>query len=185
MLSVINNNLPWRFDRVEMTDDQLDNWMSSDNKLQQMLQHHNFQDFCYNLPIDSVDNITVEQYIKSADQYLFELVFEPVTKGFAFSPSEKITRVILAEKPMVVYAPVNFLQNLRNLGYKTFDSLWDESYDQLEGQKRHAAILSLVAEICSLPRFKQFEMYLKSRDIRRHNRTTMNKYTITLARSPG
>lgn len=47
-----------------------------------------------------------------------------------FWVTEKICRPMFNYHPFVVLSTPNFLENLRSLGYKTFDSIVDESYDQ-------------------------------------------------------
>jgi hypothetical protein len=44
---------------------------------------------------------------------------------------------------------VNFLNNLQQLGFKTYHSCWDESYDQLEGQDRWQAVRLIIDDIIS------------------------------------
>ncbi len=186
------------FDRPDKIYDSLDLWMPlpDDSKIQRIYQQHNFRSFCQNLPITSIDNYAiVDQYndsdlgenrngelskslIAIGSKYLFELTFETMTLGKTFTPSEKTVRPILAEKPLMVYAPKDFLKNLQNIGFKTFDSLWDESYDQLDGPKRYRAIMDLVKQICMLSKEEQFKLYQASRDICRQNKITLSKYTM-------
>ena len=42
--------------------------------------------------------------------------------------TEKILKPIQQYHPFILLGMYG-LQNLRNLGFKTFDSVWDESYD--------------------------------------------------------
>lgn len=43
--------------------------------------------------------------------------------------TEKIAKPIIAKRPFVVFSGSNYLKNLRSLGFKTFHSIIDESYD--------------------------------------------------------
>jgi hypothetical protein len=45
--------------------------------------------------------------------------------------TEKLFKAILFEKPFVVYGNLNYLKFLKELGFKTFDSIIDESWDSL------------------------------------------------------
>lgn len=47
-----------------------------------------------------------------------------------FMPTEKIIRTIAAQRPFVVLGTHHYLKHLRDMGYKTFDSLWNEDYDR-------------------------------------------------------
>jgi hypothetical protein len=70
------------------------------------------------------------------NRFGIELVAETMTTGETFYPTEKTTRPIIARKPFVTYATKDFLKDLKQMGFKTFDGIWDESYDQLEGPQR-------------------------------------------------
>jgi hypothetical protein len=185
------------FDQPDKIYDKIDDWVPVENAMQRILQHNNFREFCKNLPVKSIDDYSLEdQYtdvtngenrnanpsmslIRTGGKYLFELTFETMTRGFTFTPSEKTVRTIVAEKPLVVYAPKNFLKNLQDIGFKTFGDIWDESYDQLEGPERYRAIMKLVKEICSLPKEKQLELYQQTREICKHNRAKLKKILIS------
>ena len=53
-------------------------------------------------------------------------------EGSHFFPTEKIWKPILAGIPFVCIATQNFLKRVRDLGFKTYDTVWDESYDEEE-----------------------------------------------------
>lgn len=200
LLSAMNHPSPdtdFIFDRPDKIYDSLDLWMPLPDvsTVQRMHQQHNFRSFCQNFPITSVDNYTLrEQYDESSSvenrnakpsqslvaigsKYLFELTFETMTLGKTFTPTEKTVRTIVAEKPLIVYAPKDFLKNLQNIGFETFHSLWDESYDQLDGPERYSAIMNLVKQICMLPKEEQYRLYQASRNICRQNKLLLSKYT--------
>ena len=154
-----------------MFDDQLSEWMPIDNKIQKTLKHYNFREFCSKLPVPLVDTTKITDMINLSSQYLFEVVFETITRGFAFTPGKKTAKTIVVDKPFIAYAPKNFLKNLReDLGFQTFEDLWDESYDQLEGIQRQAAMMSLIQQIGALPKTQQLELYENSRKICAYNR---------------
>jgi hypothetical protein len=46
--------------------------------------------------------------------------------------TEKIVKPILARRLFVVISGQHYLKNLRSLGFKTFDSIIDESYDEID-----------------------------------------------------
>lgn len=97
--------------------------------------------------IGSLDNADVsDQYkadfntnqslLKFYNDFQIEVVIETITVGESFFPTEKTVRPIMGSKPFIVYAPINFLNNLRKIGFKTFDTIWSEEYDQYEGIER-------------------------------------------------
>jgi hypothetical protein len=53
----------------------------------------------------------------------------------------------MAAKPFLVYGPKNFLARLQDLGFKTYNNYWDESYDKLEGPQRWQAMQLVIDDI--------------------------------------
>lgn len=49
-----------------------------------------------------------------------------------FFPTEKTGKAMMSNKPFIVLGSKNFLKNLRSLGFKTFDPVIDESYDEVD-----------------------------------------------------
>jgi hypothetical protein len=175
-----------------MIHDQLCDWMPTVDPVKK----EHFRNFCVDIPVGSVDGYNViDQYtnatsgenrnaaptknlINISGKYLFEITFETMTRGTTFTPSEKTIRTIVAQKPMVVYAPRNFLQQMRLLGFKTFDNLWDESYDQLEGPDRYRKIINIVQQVAGMPANQQLELYQKSRQICTYNKQRLISLTM-------
>jgi hypothetical protein len=62
-------------------------------------------------------------------QIFCEVVCETFFTGKTFMMTEKIMRPIIQHRPFVVQGPKFFLENLKILGFKTFDAWWDENYD--------------------------------------------------------
>jgi hypothetical protein len=63
--------------------------------------------------------------------------------------TEKIYKPILAAHPFIVCANAGFYQDLRNLGFKTFDHLIDESFDSIiNNTQRLRAIVNTVEWLC-------------------------------------
>lgn len=114
-------------------------------------EHDQFQQWWAAPPVGSLDHHQVgDQYVLGCDtnsdllqfydQFDLEIVCESYCYGDTFFPTEKTVRPIAAAKSFVTFGPANFLQRLRNMGFRTFDSVWDESYDQLEGLPRWIAM---------------------------------------------
>lgn len=65
--------------------------------------------------------------------------------------TEKIIKPILARRLFVVFSGANFLYNLKKLGYKTFDTVIDESYDTIEDhQQRWTAAFAQCEKLCKM-----------------------------------
>jgi hypothetical protein len=77
-------------------------------------------------PIQHPANLNLLQYY---NKIFVDIVCEPNASGRCFLPTEKIWRPILARRPFIVMSNFEYLQNLRRLGFKTFNDYWDENYD--------------------------------------------------------
>jgi hypothetical protein len=142
-----------------------------------------FRDWYVDCPVTSVDNYSVQDQYLDTDsgenrnqlptlsllglqsQYLFEIVFETMTLGSTFTPSEKTVRTIMAQKATVTYAPPGFLYQIRKMGFETFGDLWDESYDQLQGLPRYRAMLDIVKSVAAMPLDQQKQLYQHSQEL--------------------
>jgi hypothetical protein len=63
------------------------------------------------------------------ESYNLEVVLETTTKAHFIT--EKTIKVLSAKMPFLMIASPNFLKYLQNLGFKTFNEIWDESYDSI------------------------------------------------------
>jgi len=92
-----------------------------------------------------------EVYIKPEpyiDTY-FSLVTETVFHTPYSFRTEKIWKAILMGHPWVCVANPGFYRDMHNLGFKTFGSLIDESFDAIENpQERLERIADVVQELC-------------------------------------
>jgi len=85
--------------------------------------------------------------------------------------TEKIVKPILARRLFVVIAGQNYLQNLRAMGFKTFNGIIDETYDTIpDDQLRWNLAMEQVRILCELP---QEEILAKIQDIVNFNAQLM------------
>ena len=84
--------------------------------------------------------------------------------------TEKIWKPIIAQHLFVVHGNHLYLQKLREIGFKTFSSYFDESYDlEPNADKRIDAICKLCKDLLS----KDWQdIYLHSKALRQHNYDT-------------
>jgi hypothetical protein len=102
-------------------------------------------------------------------RFRIEIVPETYTRGDTFFPTEKTARPIMAEKPILVYGPRNFLARLRDLyDFRTYGDHWNESYDDLEGAARWRAMWRAMQDISS-------ETLDGVCEIARHNRSILEE----------
>lgn len=95
--------------------------------------------------------------VKHYNRFAIEIVCETYCRGDTFFPTEKTIRPISQRKPFLVYGPRYFLRRLRDMGFLTFGDAWDESYDDLEGAERWAAMKQQIGRIVNN---KMWEHYL-------------------------
>lgn len=103
-------------------------------------------------------------------KFNIELVCESYTLGDTFFPTEKTVRPIAATRPWLIYGPPGFVQRLKNMGFRSFESLWDESYDQLEGPARWAAMKSVIQNLIDMDMETLNQTLQQAHAIALHNR---------------
>jgi hypothetical protein len=168
------NDMPWLLTETGINLDYLDQWLPQD-------QQKNFVDWWATDPIPSIDqHIFANQYNKDYNtnwdliqhyyKFDIELVAESYTRGKSFFPTEKTIRPISAAKPMLVYGPKNFIKRLRNIGFKSYSAIWDESYDQLEGVARWQAIRQVIDTIMTLYPEDRISILQEAQKIADYNR---------------
>ena len=93
--------------------------------------------------------------------------------------TEKIWKPIIAQQPFVVHGNYLYLQRLREMGFKTFASHFDEGYDlELDKDKR----IDKVVDTCRDLLTKNWQdIYLQTQALRKHNFDTFfNKERLTV-----
>lgn len=64
------------------------------------------------------------------NRFFVEIVNLSYFTGNVFYIDEKIYRPMLMKTPFMIQGPADTVKNLRRLGFKTFDSWWDEGYSE-------------------------------------------------------
>jgi len=93
-----------------------------------------------------------EIYLEPApyiDTY-FSLITETVCAESTFSfRTEKMAKPLAIGHPFIVASTSGFYRDLRNLGFRTFDGLIDESFDSIDGaQQRMDRMIDIVYDLC-------------------------------------
>jgi hypothetical protein len=84
--------------------------------------------------------------------------------------SEKIFKPIYTAQPFIVLGNPNTLTKLKELGFKTFDKWWDESYDnEIDFQKRLEKIMEVIFEINSKSHDELLDITREMEDVLTHN----------------
>lgn len=160
------------------------------SKTQKLNSNNTVENWINTCPVSSLQGYTIQDQYKIPElstgqmmstlikdhypRFNIELVCETYTLGDTFFPTEKTVRPIVGNKPFIVYGPKGFLSNLRSTErFRTFDDLWDESYDQLEGQQRWDAICYLIDQLSALPESQWIEIIHRASTITNHNRNIL------------
>jgi hypothetical protein len=121
----------------------------------------------------SGQQVSLSQII-SADIYnqtAYSIVAETNWDNHYSFYTEKIVKPILAERLFVVFSGQHYLRNLRQLGFKTFNGIIDESYDSVENSdQRFTLALAQMNYLIDQP---QEEILEKIRPITEYNKSVM------------
>ena len=84
------------------------------------------------------------------NQTYYSIVAETTAENSYNQYTEKVAKPIIASRPFVAFAGQNYLSNLRHLGFKTFSSVIDESYDLIvDFPQRMEAAWAQVEWLCN------------------------------------
>lgn len=95
-------------------------------------------------PIQLPANLNILKYY---NDIFVDVVHETFVRGCVCFATEKTWRPIIARRPFIVMGGRHHLANLRKLGFKTFNSIWDEGYDDYGMQWRVHEIVKLLETI--------------------------------------
>ena len=95
------------------------------------------------------DHNTNYDILEFYNQFDIEIVAETYTLGNVFFPTEKTIRPLCAGRPILLYGPTNFLSRLHELGFQTWNSIWDETYDQYQGWDRWQMMQTVIKDLSS------------------------------------
>ena len=88
--------------------------------------------------------------------------------------SEKTYKPIYLCQPFIIFGNPNTLKKLKQLGYKTFDKWWDESYDtELDIDKRFKKIVIILEQISEWDMDMCFEIKKEMQEVLIHNYKNM------------
>jgi hypothetical protein len=101
------------------------------------------------------------------NQTAFSIVTETTTRNDLSFYTEKTAKALFTKRLAVYFCGAYHLKNLRTLGFKTFDSIIDESYDnELDNELRWQKAFQQVEFLCEQ---KQSDVFEKIKPIVEHN----------------
>jgi hypothetical protein len=111
-----------------------------------------------NFNINHAPTFFNETYLRTWVSVVTETFYNEYPTAMFFS--EKIFKPINASHPFILVGAPFSLRKLKELGFKTFDWWWDESYDDiLDPVDRLESICKLIAELTTWTREQWFETY--------------------------
>lgn len=116
--------------------------------------------------------------IKQYDQIFLDIACETYFTGRTFFPTEKTWRSIISGTPFVVQGPIDFLKNLKRLGFKTFDQYWSEEYDVADGALRLYKLKNIVDQIGTKSITELNSMYQDMFPILEYNQQVFRELTF-------
>lgn len=100
-----------------------------------------------------------------------EVVLETLFDDDRLHLTEKILRPIACEQPFILAATHGSLQYLRDYGFKTYHSVWNEDYDNLvDPAERLKAIVELMTEIANWSDSQRYTKLQQAQEIARYNK---------------
>jgi len=105
---------------------------------------------------------------ESAESLLY-LVTETVATGRRHHLTEKTFKPIALGMPFVIVGTQGSLEYLRSYGFRTFEGIWDESYDSAEDSVRIKRIASLLRSLDELPIKAKQDLFDRAHEVIEHN----------------
>jgi hypothetical protein len=119
-------------------------------------------------------NVSQTVPVNLYNQSYFNLVVETdIDYSDSFFPTEKIIKTLFTGMPFVVVSTPHFLTNLHDLGFKTYNQIWNESYDS---ELDHNIRLDKIVDLCQqLSSFNWTEHQERLEFIKLYNRNNFLK----------
>jgi hypothetical protein len=106
---------------------------------------------------------------KESAESLLYLVTETVATGQRLHLTEKTFKPIALGMPFVIVGTQGSLEYLRSYGFRTFEGIWDESYDLASDDVRIEQIASLLQSLDDLPARAKQDLFESTHDVIKHN----------------
>ena len=104
-------------------------------------------------------------------QFFLEIVCETYFTGNTFYPTEKIWRPLALKTPFIIQGPKDYYNNLRRLGFQTFQQWWDEGFGEDPYDCQVESIFHIIKKInnMTMDELKQMHSEMKSTLEHNHN----------------
>jgi len=130
--------------------------------------HQQIENFLSVTQASSISSADFDQ--KDYESTNIEVILETLFDDQRIHLTEKVLRPIACGQPFILAATTGSLEYLKSYGFKTFDSLWDESYDQIaDGPQRLGAIVNVMKHIKDLSPQQQTDLFQQAQHIACYN----------------
>jgi hypothetical protein len=102
--------------------------------------------------------------------FLIEIVCQSSVGNNVLISDEKIKRCIMTGQPFILLSNKHAYQNLRKGGFRTYDSIWNEDWDELDFDQLPTKITK-IGSVCRqlAQNYTVEELFLKTKEIRDYN----------------
>ncbi len=128
----------------------------------------------YCFPIQHPANLNI---LKWYNDICIDVICETRTVGNVFFVTEKTWRCIIAKKPFIIVGAPHFLNNLKKLGFKTFNDYWNEGYDEYPPSHRIKEIEKLINTLAKKPIIEMHNLLTQMQPTLEHNYQTFVSLT--------
>ena len=105
------------------------------------------------------------------------VVVEQLNRNGLVCLHDKTCLPILFKRPFLLMAEKHSLKSLKKLGFKSFEEIFDESYDEVSDfEKRIETVVSQIVELNKMSKFDWLELYKKVEDKIEHNHQLLYAY---------
>jgi hypothetical protein len=115
-----------------------------------------------------------EQYDREKNilnkNFVVEIICQSSFANNVFNTTEKINRCLAMGQPFIILGNKHIYKHLRTMGVKTFNSIWNETWDDLDATELHTKITKIGA-VCNelATKYSAKELFLATQKIRDHN----------------
>ena len=129
---------------------------------------------------DQLDDFFVSQYISLPimNASWYSVVGETIWDNDCFFVTEKTAKPLMAGRPFIMLGGKHYLKHLRSLGFKTFDGVINESYDEIDDLNER--VIAAFNSFHDLSKLDPQDVYQKLSPVLEHNQQIMqNKQALT------
>ena len=156
--------LIYRHNTYGLTNEDID---SCNSLLPLVLDNDNFNQYPMETAVDPV-----EKFYKNS---LINIINETYFFNNIIHITEKTYKPIAFLQPFILLGAAGSLQHIKDMGFKTFDEFWDESYDtEIDDPIRFTKIVNIVEEISNWPEQKKIDFSYKIKGILEYNLNRLN-----------